>query len=124
VFGLLLRRHEFPLLLLSILLVHVTTPETSVRLKRAMATLAGATPALLLSLAYYAMRFGNRFATGYLHDSTPACGSSVWAGLYGLLCSPAASRFVYCPLALGGVAALALLLWRRTVERPRCWAAL
>jgi hypothetical protein len=36
----------------------------------------------------------------------------VWAGLYGLLCSPAASLFVYCPLALTGVAALALL-WRQ-----------
>jgi hypothetical protein len=33
----------------------------------------------------------------------------VWNGLYGLLCSPAASLFVYCPLALGGVAALVWL---------------
>jgi hypothetical protein len=83
-----------------------------VRLKRAIATLAGVTPALFLWLAYNAMRFGNPFDTGYLHDPTSAFGSSVWVGLYGLLCSPAASIFVYCPLALAGVAALALL-WRQ-----------
>jgi hypothetical protein len=35
-----------------------------------------------------------------------------------LLCSPAASLFVYCPLALAGVAALALN-GGRTVEQPR-----
>jgi len=98
-------------LLLPILLLHATTPDTSVRLKRAIATLAGVTPALLLWLAYNALRFGNPFDTGYLRDATSAFGSSVWTGLYGLLCSPAASLFLYCPLALGGVAALALL-WR------------
>jgi len=107
----LLTRHELGLLLLPILLLHATTPDTSVRLKRAIATLAGVTPALLLWLAYNALRFGNPFDTGYLRDATSAFGSSVWTGLYGLLCSPAASLFLYCPLALGGVAALALL-WR------------
>ncbi len=105
----LLTRHELVLLLLPILLLHATTPGASARATRAIATLAGVTPALLLSLAYNALRFGNPFDTGYLHDPTSAFGSSVWTGLYGLLCSPAASLFVYCPLALGGVAALALL---------------
>ncbi len=105
----LLTRHELALLLLPILLVHATTPGASVRLKRAMATVAGAAPALLLSLAYNAMRFGDPFDTGYMRDPTSAFGSSVWNGLYGLLCSPAASLFVYCPLALGGVAALVWL---------------
>jgi hypothetical protein len=108
----LLTRHELALLLLPILLVHATTPDRSVRATRAIATLAGVTPALLLWLAYNAMRFGDPFDTGYMRDATSAFGSSVWTGLYGLLCSPAASLFVYCPLALGGVAALAWL-WRQ-----------
>jgi len=105
----LLTRHELGLLLLPILLLHATTRDASVRATRAIATLAGVTPALLLWLAYNALRFGNPLDTGYMRDSTSAFGSSVWTGLYGLLCSPAASLFVYCPLAVGGVAALAWL---------------
>ena len=69
----LLTRHELTLLLLPILLLHATTPDASVRLPRAIATLAGVTPALLLSLAYNAMRFGNPFDTG-----TCASDVSLW----------------------------------------------
>ncbi len=96
----LLTRHELALLLLPILLLHATTRDASVRAPGAIATLAGVTPALLLWLAYNALRFGNPLDTGYMRDSTSAFGSSVWTGLYGLLCSPAASLFVYCPLAV------------------------
>jgi hypothetical protein len=59
-----------------------------------------------------AVRFGNPLNPGYLGDPHPALGSSLAGGLHGLLLSPAASLFLYCPLALLAVPAL-YAWWRR-----------
>jgi hypothetical protein len=67
---------------------------------------------------YNVIRFGNPFDTGHLRDSVPGFGSSLFAGLGGLLLSPGASLFLYSPPALLGVIALAVL-WKR--DRPAGW---
>ncbi|MGE5357696.1 MAG: hypothetical protein ACM3NQ_01675 [Bacteroidales bacterium] len=66
-------------------------------------------------MAVNAVRFGNALNPGYLGDPIPAFGSSLFAGLYGLLLSPAASLIVYCPVVLLVAPAL-VWMWRR--ERP------
>ena len=45
-------------------------------------------------------RFGNPLESGYLRDTTPEYGSSLVAGTLGLLFSPYASLFLYCPVAM------------------------
>ena len=64
--------------------------------------------AVLLTLYYNQIRFGNPFDTGYLRDETLAIGS-FWAGLAGLLFSPGRSVFVYSPVIIGGMAAMVAL---------------
>ena len=59
-------------------------------------------------------RFGNFLDSGYLHDSTPGYGSSVVDGTLGLLFSPYASLWLYCPIAIAAVPAW--MAMRR--ERP------
>lgn len=60
--------------------------------------------ALLVTLYYNEIRFGNPLDTGYLRDETLASGS-LRAGLAGFLFSPGRSIFLYSPILLGGVAA-------------------
>jgi hypothetical protein len=74
--------------------------------RRLLALGAGFAPAAIGWLAWNAVRFGNPLQTGYLRDVVPGFGSSISAGLYGLLLSPTASVFAYCPLVLLGCAAL------------------
>jgi hypothetical protein len=52
---------------------------------------------------YNHVRYGSPFDAGYLRDQVPAWGSSVLAGIAGLLFSPGASIFIYCPIAVLGV---------------------
>ena len=64
--------------------------------------------AVLVTLYYNAVRFGNPLDTGYLRDETLSVGS-FWAGLAGLLFSPGRSVFVYSPILLAGLVALVAL---------------
>lgn len=61
--------------------------------------------AVLVTLYYNAVRFGNPLDTGYLRDETLGIGPA-WTGLGGLLASPGRSVFVYSPIVLAGTAAL------------------
>ena len=66
--------------------------------------------ALVVTLIYNDVRFGNPLDTGYLRDQTVISGS-IWIGIPGLLVSPGRSLFLYSPIALVGLGALAGL-WR------------
>lgn len=67
---------------------------------------------LAVWLALNAYRFGNALDTGHLRDPVPGFGSPIVDGLLGLLFSPAASLFLYSPVAILGLAGL-FRLWRR-----------
>lgn len=67
--------------------------------------------AVVLTLYYNYMRFGNPIDTGYLRDTTVIRGS-VLVGLAGLLFSPGVSLFLYSPVLLAGLAALIALARR------------
>ncbi len=62
--------------------------------------------ALLVTAYYNLTRFGNPLDTGYLRDATAGFGS-IWTGVWGLLISPGGSVFLYSPLLILGVWALA-----------------
>jgi hypothetical protein len=68
------------------------------------ALLAGlpVTAALLVTLYYNQVRFGNPFDTGYLRDQTLGVGS-FWSGLTGLLFSPGRSVVLYSPVVAAGL---------------------
>ena len=71
--------------------------------------LAGLTPLILAWGFLNWWRFGNPLESGYFRDDTPRYGSSIVEGTWGLLASPYASLFLYCPLAVlavGGLRAL------------------
>jgi hypothetical protein len=70
-------------------------------------------------LAFNAARFGNPLDSGYLRDAAPGLGSPILAGLAALLLSPAASLFLYSPVAAAAVPALI-----RMRTRQRSLAAL
>lgn len=74
--------------------------------RRMMLFAAGVMPAAGVWLGYNAVRFGQPLDSGYMHDPIPGFGSSIVVGLYGLLLSPTASLFVYCPLAIVALAAV------------------
>jgi hypothetical protein len=76
--------------------------------------LAGYAPGLAAWAALNAVRFGNPLNPGYLDDPTPGFGSSVLSGVAGLLLSPYASLFLYCPAAL-----LTFAGWRALRRRDR-----
>ena len=67
--------------------------------------------ALLLTLYYNQVRFANPWDTGYLRDGTATFGP-VWVGLLGFVASPGRSLFLFAPVTLPGLFALAGL-WRR-----------
>ena len=67
--------------------------------------------ALLITLYYNHVRFGNPWDTGYLRDSTAIFGP-VWTGLLGFVASPGRSLFLFAPVTLLGLPALAGV-WRR-----------
>jgi hypothetical protein len=65
--------------------------------------------AMAVMFAYNAARFGNIWDSGYLRDAGAAfnTGGGVWEGFAGLLVSPGRSFFLYSPIALAGIVALA-----------------
>jgi hypothetical protein len=67
---------------------------------------AGLLPGAVIWVGYNYIRFGSPLDAGYLRDQVPAWGASVLAGVAGLLFSPAASIFLYSPIAVLGVWAL------------------
>lgn len=73
--------------------------------RRAVYSGAPVLAAMLITLYYNHVRFGNPLDTGYLRDDTVASGS-FWVGLTGLLFSPGRSLFLYSPIAAVGLAAL------------------
>jgi hypothetical protein len=70
---------------------------------------AGLLPPLIVWASLNWWRFGSPLETGYLRDTTPGFGGSIFAGVAGLLFSPSASVFVYCPLAILGLAGLSAM---------------
>lgn len=116
----LLTRHELPLLFLPIAIwLYLESPDRAVFARRIAAAAAGFLPAFLAWCALNVYRFGNPLDAGYLRDRVPQFGSSIATGIYGLLLSPTASLFVYCPIAIVALAALLVL-----APRDRAAAAL
>jgi hypothetical protein len=70
---------------------------------------AGLAPCVAVWGAFNWWRFGNPIESGYLRDTTPGYGHSIVAGGLGLLFSPYASVFLYCPVALLSLAGLRAL---------------
>ena len=66
----------------------------------------GVLPEIVVWGSYNYVRYGSPLDAGYLRDQVPAWGSSVLAGLAGLLLSPGASIFIYSPIAVVAVWAL------------------
>jgi len=67
--------------------------------------------AILLTLYYNQVRFGNPWDTGYLRDGTATFGP-MWIGLLGFVASPGRSLFLFAPVTLLGLLTLAGM-WRR-----------
>jgi hypothetical protein len=106
----LLTRHELPILLLPIVVwLYLESSDRAVFLRRIGAVAIGFVPAAAAWCAFNVYRFGHPLDAGYLRDRVPQFGSSIATGLYGLLLSPTASLFVYCPLAIVAVAAIVVL---------------
>jgi hypothetical protein len=76
--------------------------------------------AVAITLAYNATRFGSMADTGYLRDGTATFNdwTRLWEGFAGLLFSPGRSLFLYSPLVVGGVWALARQFRR---DRSTAW---
>jgi hypothetical protein len=109
----LLTRHELPILAIPLgLWLYVESSDLAVFLRRIAAVAVGFLPALVAWSAFNAYRFGDPLDAGYLRDHIPQFGSAMTTGLYGLLLSPAASLFVYCPIAIVAVGALLVLASR------------
>jgi hypothetical protein len=67
--------------------------------------------AIALTLYYNYARFANPLDTGYLRDGTTAFGS-IWTGLVGTFLSPGRALFLFTPVTILSLPALAGL-WRR-----------
>ena len=80
------------------------------RWRRLWALTPGLAVGLLTWAGYNLARFGHPLNAG--QDAGPGYGSPILDGLAGLLASPAASLFLYSPVAAAGVVGLALLARR------------
>jgi hypothetical protein len=109
-----LTRHEM-LLPAAVMAIWLVVQPGARRWRPLAAYLAGLAPAVMAWSALNWWRFGNPLESGYLRDSTPGYGSSIIAGTAGLLFSPYASLFLYCPIVVLTLPALPSL-WRR--NRP------
>ena len=109
----LLVRHELALAMLPAGLWVLVESGWNVRtaLKRAIPVAVPVAAAVLLTLYYNHVRFGNLWDTGYLRDSTAAFGP-VSTGLWGFVASPGRSLFLFAPVTALGLAAFPGL-WRR-----------
>lgn len=112
--GALLTRHEM-ILPAAVMALWLLARPGSRRWGRLALFVGGLAPAVIAWGALNWWRFGHPLESGYLRDSTPGYGSSIVAGTAGLLFSPYASLFLYCPVALLTLPALPSL-WRR--NRP------
>jgi hypothetical protein len=117
----LLTRHEMGLAALPLTLWLAFGDDGSVtrRRRELLGFIAAFSAAIVVWLIYNAVRFGNPLDSGFLRDRVPGFGSPILQGLAGLLFSPAASIFLYSPVAIAGVAGLAML-----VKRDRALALL
>ena len=109
----LLVRHELALAMLPAGLWILLESQWNVRaaLRRAIPVAVPVAAAVLLTLYYNHVRFGNLWDTGYLRDSTAAFGP-VSTGLRGFVVSPGRSLFLFAPVTVLGLAAFGSL-WRR-----------
>jgi hypothetical protein len=109
----LLVRHELALAVLPAGLWILLESQWNVRaaLRRSIPVAVPVAAAVLLTLYYNHVRFGNLWNTGYLHDSTATFGP-VSTGLWGFAASPGRSLFLFAPVTALGLAAFASI-WRR-----------
>ena len=106
----LLTRHELPILLCRLRSGCIWNRRTSRQFRATDGrSRSWIRPAAAAWCALNIYRFGNALDAGYLRDRVPQFGSSIVTGIYGLLLSPTASLFVYCPIAIVAVAALLVL---------------
>jgi hypothetical protein len=110
----LLTRHELALIAIPSLAV-IASARRHPWWKPAVWWAAGAAPSAIVWLWYNHVRFGSVLETGYFRDQTIGMGGSLAAGLWGLLLSPGASVFLYSPVV---VPALVALAWARR-DHPR-----
>ena len=117
----LLTRHEMALaaLPLAAWLSLDGRPSRAARARRVAAFGAPVLGGIAAWLVFNAVRFGNPLDPGYLRDPIPAFGSPVLPGIAALLFSPAASLFLYSPVALLGVIGLCRMI--RTGDRSAGW---
>lgn len=111
----LLVRHELVLGALPIAAVlWMSTRDRRDLIRRGLLVAAPVAVAVVVTLVYNYVRIGNPLDTGYLRDETARPGS-LWSfgqGIVGMLFSPGRSLFLYAPVTLAGVLALAES-WRR-----------
>ena len=109
----LLVRHELALAMLPAGLWILLESQGNVRaaLRRTIPVAVPVAAAILLTLYYNHVRFGNLRDTGYLRDSTAAFGP-VSTGLWGFVASPGRSLFLFAPVTALGLAAFPST-WRR-----------
>ena len=86
--------------------------------------LVGATPFVVMLLAYNAARTGSPFNNAYPSMSADSMqyGEKIWVGLWGLFLSPGKSLFLYSPPLVAGLIALPRVLADR--DRDWAWAAI
>jgi hypothetical protein len=109
----LLVRHELALAMLPAGLWILVESQWNLRaaLRRAVPVAVPVAAAVVLTLYYNHVRFGNLWDTGYLRDSTAAFGP-VSTGLRGFAASPGRSLFLFAPVTVLGLAAFGSI-WRR-----------
>ena len=109
----LLVRHELALAMLPAGLWILLESQGNVRgaFRRTIPVAVPVAAAVLLTLYYNHVRFGNLWDTGYLRDSTAAFGP-VSTGLRGFVASPGRSLFLFAPVTVLGLAAFPSI-WRR-----------
>ena len=109
----LLVRHELALATLpaGLWILLESSGRARTALRRAVPVAAPVAAAVLLTLYYNYVRFGNPWDTGYLRDSTTAFGS-LSTGLLGFVASPGRSLFLFAPVTILGLVAFGSL-WKR-----------
>jgi hypothetical protein len=111
-----LTRHEM-FLAAALLIAYVGSARTAVRF------VLGLAPMAAFWGVYNWVRFGSPFESGYLRDPVVGFGGSLSSGAAGLLFSPYASLFLYCPIALLSIAGL-IALWRHDRAAATLFVAL
>jgi hypothetical protein len=109
----LLTRHEMALAALPIgAWLLMSAPDRATGVRQLAVFAPGVIGGVAAWMTLNVHRFGNPWDAGQVRDATPGFGSSIAHGLAGLLFSPAASLFLYSPVAVAGIAGL-VVLWRK-----------